>query len=66
MDHVRILKYKSISANGYVPNWSEDVFVITKVKDTFPWIYVIIDPNSEEIVGTFYEEKMQKNKSKKI
>ena len=30
-DIVRISKYKSIIAKGYVPNWSEEVFVITKV-----------------------------------
>ena len=26
--------YKSIFAKGYVPNWSEEVFVIKKVKST--------------------------------
>ena len=39
--HVRILKYKNIFVKGYVPNWSEEVFVITKVKNTVPWTYVI-------------------------
>ena len=33
-DTVRILKYKNISAKGYVPNWSEEVFVIKTVKNT--------------------------------
>ena len=33
-DYVRISKYKNIFANRYVPNWSEDVFVINKIKDT--------------------------------
>ena len=27
-DNVRISKYKNIFAKGYVPNWSEEVFVI--------------------------------------
>ena len=27
-DHVRISKYKNIFAKAYVPNWSEEVFVI--------------------------------------
>ena len=36
-DIVRISKYKNIFAKEYVPNWSEDVFVITKVKITIPW-----------------------------
>ena len=35
-DHVRISKYKNIFAEGYTPNWSEDVFVIKKVKNTAP------------------------------
>ena len=30
-DHVRISKYKNISAKGYTPNWSKEVFVIKKV-----------------------------------
>ena len=36
-DHVRISKYKNIFAKGYTPNWSEEVFVIKKVKNTVPW-----------------------------
>ena len=30
----RISKYKNTFAKGYTPKWSEDVFVIKKVKDT--------------------------------
>ena len=58
--HVRISKYKNIFAKGYTPNWSEDVFVIKKIKNTVPWAYVINDLNGDEIIGTFYEEKLQK------
>ena len=46
-DHVRISKYKDILANEYMPNWSEEVFVIKKVKNTVPWTYVINDLNGE-------------------
>ena len=35
-DRVRISKYKNIFAKGYTPNWSEEVFVIKKVKNTVP------------------------------
>ena len=59
-DHVRISKYKNIFAKGYTPNWSEEVFVIKKVKNTVPWTYVINDLNGEEIIGTFYEKELQK------
>ena len=33
-NHVRISKYKNIFAKGYTPNWSEEVFVINKIKNT--------------------------------
>ena len=59
-DHVRIFKYKNIFAKGYTPNWSEEVFVIKKVKNTVPWTYVINDLNGDEIIGTFYEKELQK------
>ena len=59
-DHVRISKYKNIFGKGYMPNWSEEVFVIKKVKNTIPWTYVINDLNGEEIIGTFYEKELQK------
>ena len=59
-DHVRISEYKNIFAEGYTPNWSEEVFVITKVKNTVPWTYVINYLNGDEIIGTFCERKLQK------
>ena len=31
-DHVRISKQKNVFAKGYTPNWSEEVFVISKIK----------------------------------
>ena len=33
-DYARISKYKNIFAKGYTSNWSGEVFVITKVKNT--------------------------------
>ena len=33
-DHVKISKYKNIFAKGYMPNWSEEVFVVSKIKNT--------------------------------
>ena len=59
-DRLRISKYKNIFAKGYIPNWSEEVFVIKKVKNTVPWTYEIKDLNGEEIIGTFYEKELQK------
>ena len=42
-DRVRISKYKNIFAIGYTQNWSEEVFIISKIKNTVPWTYVISD-----------------------
>ena len=65
-DIVRISKYKNIFAKGYVPNWSEEVFVIKKVKNTVPWTYVISDLKGEEIIRTFYEKELQKTNQKEF
>ena len=35
--NVRISKYKKMFAKGCTPNWSEEVFVINKIKNTVPW-----------------------------
>ena len=59
-DHVKISKCKKIFSKGYTPNWSEEVFVIKKVKNTIPWTCVINDLNGEEIIGTFYGKELQK------
>ena len=58
-DYVRISKYKNIFAKGYMPNWSEEIFVIKKVKNTVLWTYIINDLNGEEIIGAFYEKELQ-------
>ena len=65
-DIVRILKYEKIFANGYTSNWFEEVCVIKKIKNTVLWTYVINDLNREKIVGTFYEKRIPKNKSRRI
>ena len=65
-DNVRISKYKNIFAEGYPLNWSVEVFVISKIKNTVMFTYTVIqlyscymtyvvsDLNSEEITGSFY------------
>ena len=65
-NHVRISKYKNIFAKGYTPNWSEEVFISSKIKNTVKWTYVINDLNVEEITGTFYEKELQKTNQKEF
>ena len=41
-DNVRISKYKNILAQGYTPNWSEEVFVISKLKIKFLGLMLLV------------------------
>ena len=47
-DHVRISKYKNVFAKRYTRNWSEEAFLVSKIKNTVPSTYVINDLNGEE------------------
>ena len=65
-NNVRISKYKNIFAERYTPNWSEEIFVIKKVKNTVPWTYIIIDLNGKESVGIYCEKRLQKTSQKEF
>ena len=65
-NHVRISKYKNIFAKGYTPNWPEEIFVFSNIKNTVPWTYVINDLNGEKITGSFYEKELQKSNQKEF
>ena len=47
-------------SEGYTQNCSEEVFIITKIKNTVPWTYVISDLNDEVTAGTFSEKNCKK------
>ena len=65
-DIVRISKYKNISAKGYVPNWSEEVFVIKKFKNTVPWACVICDLEGEKLLERFTKTNCEKQVKKSL
>ena len=64
-DIVTIPKYKNIFTKNYIADWSEEVFVIKKVKNKVPWTYLINNQNGKEIIGTFYKNELQKINIKK-
>ena len=64
VSNVRISKYMNAFAKGYTPNWSEEVFVIKKVKNTVPLTYVTNDLKGEEIDEALYENELQKTNQK--
>jgi len=59
-DKVRILKKKGLFEKGFTPNWTEEVFTVSKIQRTNPITYKITDYNDEEIQGTFYGQELQK------
>ena len=61
-DNVRISEYKNIFSRAYKPNSTKDVFVIVKVEDAVPLMYVIENFKGKEVIGTFYEKESQKTK----
>ena len=70
-NHVKISKDKNVKiqkrfTKGYTSHWYGKVFVISKIKNTVLWTYLISDLNGEEIVGTFDEKKLQKTNQKEF
>ena len=69
---VRINSLKNVFAKGYEGGWSEEIFFIDKIYDSFlPFMYKIRDHKGEVIKGRFYEQELQsiilpKNKVYKI
>jgi hypothetical protein len=59
-DYVRISKFKQKFEKGYLPNWSEEIFVVDQCIKSNPVTYKIRDWNGEVIRGIFYQEELQK------
>ena len=59
-DRVRISKAKRTFKKGYLPGWSGELFTITQVLKTNPATFVIKDDSGEELIGSFYQEELQK------
>ena len=57
---------KNIFAKRYTPNWSEEDFVIKKVKNTVVWTYVINDLNGEKIWKHFMKKNCKKQIKKNL
>ena len=65
-ERARISKYKSVFAKGYTQNRPEEVSIISKIKNTVSWAYVISDLNDEEIAGRFDKKQLQKTNQKEF
>ena len=59
-DQVRISKIKRTFEKGYLPNFSEEIFNVSKQIPRDPPVYKQKDYDGEELKGTFYEKELQK------
>lgn len=63
-DHVRISKAKKLFDKGYLPNWSEEIFTISKRIPRNPPVYKLTEFDGDELEGIFYEEELQRVETK--
>ncbi len=58
-ERVRILIKKEQFKKEFEKSWTDEIFIVSKVKNTNPVTYLIRDQGGEEIVGGFYAEELQ-------
>ena len=63
-DIVRISKYENILAKGYVPNWSEEVFVIKKLKTLFRGHMLLVILKVKKVLESFTKKNSKKQTKK--
>ena len=62
-----MLEYQNTkTSKEYTQKWSEEVFVVSKIKATIPWTYVISDLNGEPITGSFFGKELRKTSQEKF
>ena len=53
-------EHKTIFAKEYTPNWSEEVFVIRKIKNTVTWNYLIMILMVKKLLELFMKKNCRK------
>ena len=59
-DRVRISKVKRQFKNGYMANWTEELFTVSNAHRSDPPVYSLVDVHGELVAGSFYEPELQK------
>jgi hypothetical protein len=59
-DQLRISKMKRTFENGYLPNFSKEMFTISKQIPRDPPVYKLKVLDGEELKGIFYKKELQK------
>ncbi len=58
-DHVRISRVKGVFSKSYRPQWSSELFEVSKIIDSEPQTYQLTDMNNEIIAGSFYSQEIK-------
>ena len=56
---VRVSKVKGVFEKGYMPNWSEEHFLVESDKSNPRTVYKLTDKGGEEMKGSWYPEEVQ-------
>ena len=59
-DRVRLSKRARLFKKGYLPQWTEEVFVVRRVVPGVPITYKLEEMDGTPLEGTFYVEDLQK------
>ena len=59
-DQVRISKIKRKFEKGYLPNYSKEIFTVSKKVPRNPAVYKLRDYDGEQLKGIFYDKELQK------
>ena len=59
-DTVRISKTRRAFKKGYLPQWTEEIFTISKTQSTKPPTFCLKDWNGDDVKGSFYAQELQK------
>ena len=63
-DRVRIQKKKGLFEKGFTPNWTEEVFTISKIQRTNPVTYKITDYNDEKFKGLSMSKSFRRHRKR--
>lgn len=59
-DYVRLSKYRTVFEKSYKPNFTTEIFKISKVQyNTDPITYLLVDYKNQNVLGSVYEEELQ-------
>ena len=59
-EKVRVSKIKGLFEKGYLPNWSEEMFIVRRRLPLNVPAYELKDLKNEKIEGLWYEQELQK------